>query len=1280
MIVSSGHAKCKEVTATTADSSIPAVAGIAPLAGENASYQVGSQLCAVSSEILEVVTSDLPQQINSLQESADGMAADVTRIAECVRTLPEKVVEDFILALQKGLEPQPKAVRRIQEQADKDVPRWEQWKQIEKECNGFQSSDLQLLLILGSAPREVLDHVSYLRKVRWCAVFDTDPDSEVQGLYHRCQNAGGMQQLTEMWVPANILRTKSNELAGKVDWHKVPWLFVNGRREECPEYQPKEFKEWKAKWLSAIGHFLKVLGEKLDQQSPVCCLVLPFDGKYNQFITTLLQRLDEELTSREMVAKYLIVSPDEKVRSSLSQLLEDSSSQVFHYCMPVMILALGLATVLEFSNCSLYTMPTGPLPERHFLYLKEYLTPLYRGCEREDLGRSEEAMAEDDLEAKIKEHQHAFLSGQPISFLSLKYHHDACRDIGQTLQVKVQQLMERQPVLPSTVVELIHQPGTGGTTIARRVLWNLSEHYACAIVHRNTRMIQSSDEEDTFIVKVSQRISDLEDTCGKAPLVLLDGDSSVFRRQSLARRISDRLGSLGRKAVILHCLRARDFSRPSPYSQKVETELTLQDRHSFQEKYRQLLEVPKCTPSSLTRTFHFPLWAFFDDFKPKLREIVNECIKNLDALEVKIIRFVALMQQYGGRSVPPLLLYQMYLKRLLPESDAAEASFSQGLLLKKRVKRSSPTYDDIHGMLSENAHVLLVKSTRKEGTVTYDLQHILVAEYVLKRVLRGHGGRGSPELPFLVDYVEELLDLEQLKSLDDSSVFLFEDLFLFNKNGDDNISFSILLETLRHQQARTPGRVGAILSKAAEVFQNTKFYSQAARFYTYSDPPMFDLAQKLIRRAFEVCKACDSKCTLWDTQGLIYRIQLQRKIERREVKSTQQLEAMADKSLQAYNSAITSPPSWPNPIIGRVQVWLACIDWILINECCGDVPELITYLATKAPPFFKSCLSESFFMIDIVEHLIVSQSLQDVEHTRKLTNECRIQLCFLKSKKRGAPKNEKYLETLVELCDNICNNPRLNKGGQKELLRLQVYFWLNRATSFDSDCSLKLDWFPRARGDPSHLLKLLLQLVEVEHDINFTPTLLRVATYLPPDHTLSIDKGIQLASVWQSKNQFDPRPYFFGFMFYFIQIVVEGRVVDYGAKYLRALERCRQLSSTYINTYVSNYYLGKEGGLSSLVDKRRLNMQTKDDPQLNEFWKQTSRQQLRELKGRLKVRKDQRKRQKPYIELIQGQLEIFVGKNQEVGDPGRDFQEDQLATFVVSFHLRGPVAHGITLL
>lgn len=50
----------------------------------------------------------------------------------------------------------------------------------------------------------------------------------------------------------------------------------------------------------------------------------------------------------------------------------------------------------------------------------------------------------------------------------------------------------------------------------------------------------------------------------------------------------------------------------------------------------------------------------------------------------------------------------------------------------------------------------------------------------------------------------------------------------------------------------------------------------------------------------------------------------------------------------------------------------------------------------------------------------------------------------------------------------------------------------------------------------------------------------------------------------------------------------------------------------------------------------------------------------------------------PYIESVEGNLELYVGKNADIGKVERDFTKGQLVYFVVSFNLQGPVANGIT--
>ena len=55
------------------------------------------------------------------------------------------------------------------------------------------------------------------------------------------------------------------------------------------------------------------------------------------------------------------------------------------------------------------------------------------------------------------------------------------------------------------------------------------------------------------------------------------------------------------------------------------------------------------------------------------------------------------------------------------------------------------------------------------------------------------------------------------------------------------------------------------------------------------------------------------------------------------------------------------------------------------------------------------------------------------------------------------------------------------------------------------------------------------------------------------------------------------------FVLYFLK-VLEGGAVQYGAKYERALQKCRDLSYSYKNRFNVIFYLGKRGsGLSALV-------------------------------------------------------------------------------------------------
>ena len=77
------------------------------------------------------------------------------------------------------------------------------------------------------------------------------------------------------------------------------------------------------------------------------------------------------------------------------------------------------------------------------------------------------------------------------------------------------------------------------------------------------------------------------------------------------------------------------------------------------------------------------------------------------------------------------------------------------------------------------------------------------------------------------------------------------------------------------------------------------------------------------------------------------------------------------------------------------------------------------------------------------------------------------------------------------------------------------------------------------------------------------------------------------------------------------------------------------------------------------------------------FWMADSRRKLRECSGRLRVRVEGMKKSTK-IELLEGDIELYVGKYAEIGTVGKDFDKDAKVFFVVSFNLRGPVANGIS--
>ena len=1209
----------------------------------------------------------------------------------------------------------PKNVRQIERSANDTVPRWGEWKKLESDCQAFDRFKVQHILIASAVPQSEYKFVGTLRKIPWRSVIDLDPNSEESGLFkafgreekNQAQNdlwvpnskEEERPSLDDLWVPESILELNSGNLASAINWRRCPWLFANGRTKDTEANQPKaSFKEWKRKWLSACSHFLKVLVENLDQHRPVVTFVLPFEGESVQYIRALLTRLDEELSSRSKSVTHLVINSSERDCND-DDLYADVCNIVKLYRLPSNLIAFGVMLSLGCAPPNSKAMPTDRvglpvhLKKQEFLFLSEYLTLLHSTCENDQLGPNLEALSDEKRDELIEQHRTDFLSGHAISFLSLAHDHDARRKDLETFRSCIQKHLDMEPVAPSIVIELVHSPGAGGSTLARRTLWDLRNEYPCAIVKQGM-----TADEDEFISVLCERIMALEALCRAAPLILLDGESSVFRRSSLSRQIAERVSSQGGKAAILHCLRGVEISKfakekSSYISFVLKNKLAREEEKRFKDKYVLAKKdndhstqssrawgskVKSAWRHSPSRVFHFPLCAFLEEFKEKMEDIVSSSVDELDRTETQVLRFVALIQKYGGRSVPAALVFKLFLqdsceqrrRMFYGNSEDSIESFS-----------CSPSYDEIYESLSQGLRLLLVQGKtleiRGEEYVTYDLQHVVVADSVLKKLL----GSGRAYYLHLEQYLEELLDIETLGKVEEKDVGIFEDVFLHNKDGDHRMSFAILVEMLKSHT--TPESAGRLLKKAASLFPSARFYSHVGRYFIYCQPLNYDEAKDMITAGFMALKRNESKVVLHDTLGLLYRTRMSESVKQRKVQSLSELEAMANDAIREYSRAVTVPPSWPNPLVGKVQVWLECLDWIVKNSCEGDVAELIKFLCTQAPEFFRNCLSEAFHHIELIENMLVSYSTADADSTKEKVRSCKMKLCFVKmsTKSRSQSSYTSRFPSsagdgfLLSECERLSRDPDLRFQSQTELKRLKVYYLMHNKDGEKTVLETLQE------KEIRYLFKLLKELVELDKEYRFIPNLLRVAAHLPETETLSLDDCIRLSQSWQKSSPNDAFAYFYSYIFYFLK-VLEGHVVDYGAKYIEALQKCRELTNRqyYVNAFNSYFYLGNNGsGLSSLVD--RLSLSSLDTT--DEFWRQKSRGRLRELEGRIKVKaaRHNRHRSRTYIELINSGIHVFVGRYQmkNMGELGSENYVDWLVKFVVSFNMRGPVAHGVVL-
>ena len=205
---------------------------------------------------------------------------------------------------------------------------------------------------------------------------------------------------------------------------------------------------------------------------------------------------------------------------------------------------------------------------------------------------------------------------------------------------------------------------------------------------------------------------------------------------------------------------------------------------------------------------------------------------------------------------------------------------------------------------------------------------------------------------------------------------------------------------------------------------------------------------------------------------------------------------------------------------------------------------VLEFLTNRSTPFFRTCVSDSFHLLDIVDRIVQTvPNLTDPEETPRLSNHDRLTLMafFKKGLTLFGPRRGE--ENFIEVCKELCNSRAFPRSSQLELKRLQAHFILSGSTAME-DLNLE---------NLAYLLKLLEELVLVENEYRLAYHLMKVCVLVRGPRCYTLEQALSVCEKWHDFSPNDCIPYFYQMIIYFLSIN-EGKTTEFTAKYLMTLK------------------------------------------------------------------------------------------------------------------------------
>lgn len=514
----------------------------------------------------------------------------------------------------------------------------------------YMDNSLFYLVVTNKLQPAHLDNISFLVHMNLFCVFDFDPDSKTSGFCARYKE----QKVTNLHFLddyASDNKLDNTDIINSLQlFERTSWIFCNGRHNFPGGEQPCDEKTWiktrKRKLKKAVS---LICNEILPRGSFVVLFLLMSD--IEQPLVEIFHEFYAEMSGHEFLT---VLSESKEIYKKWSSLAQVSCpiSDLKEISIVEMPLSHVDATVQSIQLSKKQPRRTLPVPNGGVCFIKSVEESMLDSLEIISVDQCDDTKLELMNEEKIEQTESYFYRGGKINWINfwladkhkcgMIIERDAYKEANTLLDNIVYRNKAKRPI---ESVNIYHHPGSGGSTVARQILWRWRTKVRCAVVKQGKELTTVCEHA------VKLREHDETDKSKILPVLLLLEDYNKDYIDDLRRQLGNVIATKKISPsvlcfILLICSRSNDPERmcralPSQ-TVAVTHKLSADEKPQFSKKREQL-------KLQFEPDFILTFVLMSEGYQPSyIEDFVKNLLDKIDHSSpiTRLIRFVALLNCY----------------------------------------------------------------------------------------------------------------------------------------------------------------------------------------------------------------------------------------------------------------------------------------------------------------------------------------------------------------------------------------------------------------------------------------------------------------------------------------------------------------------------------------------------------------------------------------------------------------------------------------------------------